>query len=300
MKTRIFLIVLIVVIMLPQLNAQSWWGNTYSTKYLDINNINIPINNIGGLSRSTDYSFWEHNSKRYQIVYDHGPWIVGKINGFIHLAFEQWQSSYSPGPIINNDAAMNVHPEDSVKYRVYKIGLVDTLNGGKDYLEWPSEYGAEINKYGYPVIYNHQMIWSCYNSLDSTIGYRKHWNNHIDSLPVMPIEIHQTVYASEWVVPSWLQDVVFFEWTIINKGSESIESAYFGLWADIDIYYSMANYPAVDTSTQLGYSWCPLDSNFLNINPYTVGYILKYGPVISSQGDSAVFKGSKRNNSKNL
>ena len=300
MKTRIFLIALIVVILVSQLNAQPWWGNTCSYKYLDINNINLTINNIGGLSRSTDYSFWEQNSKQYQIVYDHGPWVVGKINGIIHLAFEQWRSSYSPGPIINNDAAMNVHPEDSAKYRVYKIGLVDTLNGGKDYLEWPSEYGAEINKYSYPVIYDHQIIWTCYNSLDSTINDRKVWNNHLDTLPVMPIEIHQTAYASEWGLQSWLKDVVFFEWTIINKGSESIDSAYFGLWADIDIYYSMANYPAVDTSIQLGYCWCPLDSSFINRTPYSVGYILKHGPVIPSQGDSAVFKGRKKNNYKNL
>ncbi len=301
MKTRIILIALIVVIILPKSEAQSWWENTYSYKYLDINNINLTINNIGGLSRSTDYSFWEQYSKQYQIVYDHGPWVVGKINGIIHLAFEQWRSSYSPGPIINNDAAMNVHPEDSTKYRVYKIGLVDTLNKSKDYLEWPSESGAEIGENGFPVIYNHQMIWTSYNSLDSTINDRKVWNSYIDTLPVMPIEIHQTVYASEWGLQSWLKDVVFFEWTIINKGSESIDSAYFGLWSDIDIHYSFfVNSPAVDTSIQLGYCWCPIDSSYLNLTPYTVGYILKYGPVVSSQGDSGVFKGSKKNNSKNL
>ena len=226
MKTRIFLIVIIVVTLHLQSNAQSWWENTYSSKELDISNINIPINNIGGLNRGFTGADWDHNSQNYYIVYDQGPWIVGKINGNIHLAIEQWRSSYSPGPIIDNDAAMNVHPEDSAKYRVYKIGLADTLNAGKDYLEWPSEYGAEAGTSGFPLIYNHQMMWTIYNSQDSSINDRKVWNSHIDTLPVVPIEIHQVAYASEWGQQNWIGDVVFFEWTIINKGSETIDSAY--------------------------------------------------------------------------
>jgi len=124
---------------------------------------------------------------------------------------------------------MNVHPEDSLKYRVYKIGLADTLNAGKDYLEWPSKLGAETNEFGLPIIYNHQMIWTSYNSLDSSIGERKRWNEHLDTLPVMPIEIHQIAYASEWGQQSWIGDVIFFEWTIINKGSEKIDSTFSSL-----------------------------------------------------------------------
>jgi hypothetical protein len=217
MSIRKNLIMVLILLSAIEMQSQSWWRNTYSYKYLDINKINIPINNVGGLSRDVNYSFWEYNSKNYSIVYDHGPWIVGKINGFIHLAFEQWNGSYSPGPIINDDAAMNVHPEDSTKYRVYKIGLIDTLNAGTDYIEWPSEYGAEFGSGGFPVIYGHQTVWTVYNSADSSLGYRKHWDNYIDTLPVVPIEIHQIAYSYEWGLQSWLEDVVFFEWTIINR-----------------------------------------------------------------------------------
>ena len=277
------------------LNSQSWWHNTYSSKFLDINRIHISINNFGGLDRAS--TVWEHNSQNHYIVFDQGPWVVGKINGNIHLAIEQWYSSYSPGPIINNDAAMNVQPEDSLKYRVYKIGLADTLNAGKDYLEWPSELGAETNEFDLPVIYNHQMIWTSYNSLDSSIGERKRWNEHLDTLPVMPIEIHQVAYASEWGLQSWIGDVIFFEWTIINKGSEKIDSAYIGLWSDID-FNDLFNIPAVDSSLNLGYCWSPNDSGYFI--PMTVGYLLKYGPIIQSKGDSAIFNGTKRTNHKNL
>jgi hypothetical protein len=299
MLLKIWFGIFLVIELAQSINSQSWMRNTYSFNYLDINKIKIPINNIGGLNRGSGTANWQYGSKNYGIVYDHGPWIVGKINGFIHLAFEQWNGSYSPGPIINDDAAMNVHPEDSTKYRVYKIGLVDTLNGSKDYNEWPSEYGAEVGTSDFPVIYGHQTVWTIYNSVDSSIAYRKIWNNFTDTLPIMPIEIHQLAYASEWGLQPWLEDVVFFEWTIINKGLYTIDSAYFGLWTDIDFHDATLNIPAVDSAIQLGYCWDTLNTDPYFI-PMAVGHLFKYGPVISSQGDSAIYKGEKKENFKNI
>ncbi len=194
---------------------------------------------------------------------------------------------------------MNVRPEDSAKYRFYKIGLDDTLNPGKDYLEWPSEYGAEVGTSGFPLIYNQQMTWTIYNSQDSSINDRKVWNSHIDTLPVVPIEIHQVAYASEWGQQNWIGDVVFFEWTIVNKGSYTIDSAYFGLWTDIDFHSATSNIPAVDSSIQLGYCWDTLDIDNYFI-PMSVGHLFKYGPIIPSQGDSAMFKGIKKDDFKNI
>ncbi|MDZ7622918.1 MAG: hypothetical protein U5J96_00500 [Ignavibacteriaceae bacterium] len=87
----------------------------------------------------------------------------------------------------------SIHPEDSAKYRVYKIGLADTLNGGKDYLEWPSEYGAEVNENDLPVIFNHQR------SGQVTIRWIQPLMTEKSGIitlhtPVMPIEIHQATY----------------------------------------------------------------------------------------------------------
>jgi hypothetical protein len=273
--------------------------NTYSYKFLDINKILIPLNNTGGLNRGYTVAKWKYGLNNYGIVYDQGPWIVGKINGNIHLAMEQWYSSYSPGPIIGNDAVMNVHPEDSAKYRIYKISLTDTLNPGKDYLEWPVKFGAEVDQNGIPVIYGHQNIWTVYNSLDSSIADRKRWNQIRDTLPTVPIEIHQIAYAYNRGLQSWLEDVVFFEWTIINKGSETIDSAYFGFWTDIDFNYLHTNIPATDTAVQLGYCWDTLDTDPYFI-PLAVGHLLKFGPQISSENDTAVFKGMKKAGYKNL
>ncbi len=296
---RVISLIIFFILLNRSLNSQSWWSDTYSYKLLDINKIQIPINNIGGLNRVNPVANWQYGSKNYGMVYDQGPWIVGKINGNIHLAIKQWSSSYSPGPIMNNDAAMNVRPEDADKYRVYKIGLTDTLNPGKDYLEWPVEFGAEVAENGNPVIYGHQNIWAVYNSLDSSITDRKRWNQIRDTLPTLPIEIHQISYAYEWGLQRWLEDVVFFEWTIINKGSNTIDSAYFGFWTDVDFHDSQTNIPAVDTTVQLGYCWDTLDTDPYFI-PMAVGHLLKFGPQISSENDTAIFKGMKKAGHKNL
>jgi len=296
MVIRISLWLIILITYSQDLKPQSWWNNTYSFKYLDINKISIPLNNIGGIDRRLAY--WFSDPNEHNIVFNQGLWVVGKINSNVHLAMVEWLSSYSPGPIVGEDAAMNVHPEDSTKYRVYKIDLDDLEYGKKDYLEWPSDYGAPVNAQGFPIIYADQSTWTIYNSLDSSIYHRKRWNERADTLPVMPIEVHQLAYAYETGEPNWIEDVVFFEWTIINKGLKNIDSTYFGFWTDID-FNGPYNFPAVDTSIQLGYCWSPADSGYDYI-PLAVGYLFKYGPIISSKGDSAVFKGIKKENFKNL
>lgn len=276
------------------LQAQDWWNNAYDFNELDINRITIPLNNVGGLDYRYSWCYWDYNSVKRAMVFDQGLWVVGKINEQIHLAHKQWSGSYSPGPIINSDAAMNVFPEDSLKYRVYKIESNDTTLPGYDYLEWPAHLGAPVNDYGNPVIYNNQTLWTVYNGLDSSLSIRNWWNN----LPVFPIEVHSLVYGYPGGPVDWLKDVVFFEWQVINKGSETIDSAYFGLWTDIDINEWLQNFPAVDSSIQLGYCWTPSDSG--NFIPMSVGYVWKYGPVVYSPGDTAIFNGSNKTDYKNL
>ena len=302
MKTKIILIILIGVILLPKAEAQSWWDNTYSSRTLDANRIIIGINNIGGLDykNADPGAFWNYYLMKHDVVWDQGLWVVGKIDDQIHLAFKQWPQTYSPGPIINNDAAMNAHPEDSTKFRVYKIGISDTLNPTRDYLEWPEEFGAPVSEFGYPLVYNDQTLWTVYNAMDSSLESRNQWNSWTDTLPIFPIEIRSIVYPTKAPQPEWLSDVVFFEWIVINNGQKRIDSIYLGLWTDIDFNNSNTNYPAVDSTIQLGYCWSNEDSGGYNFIPMSVGYILKYGPIISSPGDSAIFSGSKKIDYKNL
>lgn len=148
-------------------------SNTYLHKTnININNIDMSFNNWGKTYTAYTQSggFWQIPGEQYTrgIIFDQAPWIIGKRNGEIVLSGGQWSSAYSPGPIINGQAAMLIHPEDSLKYRVYKINKGEN-NTNPDYAEWPIDFGAPTNELGQPLVLGDQTLWTCYNYLDSTL-----------------------------------------------------------------------------------------------------------------------------------
>jgi len=264
---------------------------------LDANNLWLRSTNVGNLERA----FWEVLSKeRWEqyIVYDHGPWLVGKIVEETVLSLSQWYSTYSPGPIIDGQAAMLIHPEDSLRYRVYKISRGDDSTN-IDYAEWPVDFGAPVDDNGKPLILGDQTLWTAFNALDTTTTNNWWW----EALNPIPIEFHQTVFGRQGNSndeQDIFSNTVFIEWEIINKGSFSIDSAFFGFWTDIDFHDFFDNRPGIDTMRQLGYCWT---ENTLTPNdsiPPAVGYVLLYGPVVPSLGSTAIFKGRYLSGYKNL
>jgi hypothetical protein len=272
----------------------------FYTATIDTNNIVLRSSNVG----NCEGAWWlelPDTSYGNEIIYDHGPWLVGKINEDSVLSIIQWGEgwSYSPGPIIDGGPAMLTHPEDSLKYRVYKISKGDD-NTNPDYAEWPDEFGAPLDEQGNPQIYGDQTLWTVYNSYDSTAMLEYGWDEEI--IPI-PVEIQQLVYAHAGFKnddEDILSNVIFYEWTIINKGEDPIDSSYFGFWSDIDFANVIDdNLPAVDTINQIGYCWSP-DETFQGLVPPAVGYVLLYGPTVHSPGNTAIFKGREISNSKNL
>lgn len=272
---------------------------------LDTNNITIRINNIGSTESNDGYdggAFWKILSEGSYIMFDQGIWVIGKIDDFPHLSLSRWINYYSPGPIIENNSAMISRREDSLRYRVYKISKGDTNFSNPDVNEWPIEWGAPADSLNNPLVYNDQLLYTVYNAYDSSLYRRKQWNTDLDTLPIMPLEIHQLVYAwGRYSSENILSNVIFLEYEIINKGTQNIDSTFIGFWTDIDFYTSGSNPPAVDVENQLGYCWSGIDSlPWFNYPPPAVGYTLLYGPITQSYGDSAIFKGNKMFNYKNL
>ncbi|MGB5529877.1 MAG: hypothetical protein WBQ32_07900, partial [Ignavibacteriaceae bacterium] len=285
----------------PQGNYHPLTYDDFDT--LDVNNIRLVTSNVGNCDGAKWLELSPNNIQGYGdwIIYDHGPWFVGKVNGEPILSIIQWWKAwnYSPGPIINGQAAMLIHPEDSLKYRAYKITQGDD-DTNPDYAEWPVEYGAPVKQNGDPLIKGYQTIWSAYNSFDTTATiYSGLWDGPLTSYP---IEIHQTVFAKQGFRSDSLDifsNVVFFEWEIINKSNSTIDSAYFGFWSDIDFNGATQNIPAVDTSRQLGYCWNESENIWDSLYP-AVGYSLLFGPSVPSTGNTATFKGRNLNGHKNL
>jgi hypothetical protein len=95
-----------------------------------------------------------------------------------------------------------------------------------------------------------------------------------------------------------LANVVFLEWTFVNREPVSLDSAFITLWTDIDFGSASGNVPAIDTSRQLVYCW--QRGNYFGDFPMAVGFLTLRGPVQRSPGDSAFFRGRWKPGFKNL
>ena len=299
--------ILMILILCHSLNAYSQ-GNYHPLTYddfdtLDVNNIKLVTSNIGNCNGARWSELSPNNIHGYGdwIIFDHGPWLIGKAHGEPILSIIQWFKAwnYSPGPVLNGQAAMLIHPEDSLKYRAYKITQGDD-GTNPDYAEWPVEYGAPIKANGAPLIKGYQTVWSVYNSFDTSATiYAFSWNGLLTSYP---IEIHQTVFVKKGFQSDSLDifsNVAFLEWEIINKSNVTIDSAYFGFWSDIDFNGASYNNPGVDTLRQLGYCWVERENIHDSLYP-AVGYALLFGPSVPSEGNTSTFKGRVLPNYKNL
>jgi hypothetical protein len=265
----------------------------YNSKILDINNIRIISNNIGeGYWGRWFSGEWE------DIVFSEGLFFIGKIDDSLHLAEILWGSLFSPGPIIDNQPAIISHPEDSLKYRVYKITKGDSSSSNIDVKEWPLNFGAPVTQNKRLKLYADQMLWTSYNALNVKT------RNYAINYPPTPIEVHQTSFAygeGAANIGDFPEDVVFYEYTIINKGNKQIDSAYLGLWTDINFNRNIyINFPGVDTLLQLGYCWGGNSSYLDSTSILAVGFVQLYGPAVLSPGSSAVFKGELKEGYRNL
>jgi len=278
--------------------------NSYhDSKILDVNQILFPLTNTGNINwRSDDFQIvtWEQIDGYNDIVFDQGLWVLGKINDSTKWAYGKWSSTYSPGPIIDGQAAMLINPGDSLRYRVYKISEGDD-DSNPDYQEWPVDFGAPVNNQGEPRVYADQTLWTVYNSLDSTVEGR---SNYFDTMAVMPVEVSQTVYAHLGDISdaeNIFSNITFLEYNIVNKGLDQIDSAYIGFWTDIDFFDASENPPGIDTVNQLGYCWSSVDSlDWIQGTPPAIGYVQLYGPAVPSNENTAVLRGKTRNNYRNL
>jgi len=284
----------LIVLLFCDIYAQQY-PTFFDVDTLDANNIWMRSSNVG----TCGDAFWELLGTYPSIIYNHGPWLIGKIGADTVLSISQWFTSYSPGPIMNGQAAMLAHPEDSLKYRVYKISKGDDSTN-IDYAEWPKEYGAPVDINGNPLVLGDQILWTVYNSLDSTMTNSVWWQ---EKPKPFPIEFHQTVFARNGFgndEQDIFANTVFLEWEIINNGSQQIDSAFFGFWTDIDFEPIDENRPGIDIEKQLGFCWSNEALTYYDSVPPAVGYSLLYGPVIPSFGQTATFKGRQLPDYENL
>jgi len=260
------------------------------------------VDDRGGLA--TRYFNWgahhivqsDQYTRYNPIVWDQGPWILGKVNGVVSAGLAHWGTSYTPGPMIDGKSALQARPQDSLRYHPYRIGSsIDPYD--LDYLGWPADLGAPVTREGKPELLGDELVWAVFSAVD-TLGHPRY--NPYQSFPHLPVEIQQSVYGKQGgsTDTSLLANTLFIEWSFINKGVSVIESCYTALWTDIDFDDMKHNFPAVDTAGQFGYCW------YGEPEPptarYAVGYVLLYGPTVPDPTSTANIRGRERSGFRNL
>ncbi len=103
--------------------------------------------------------------------------------------------------------------------------------------------------------------------------------------PSIRLEVRCFAYAFDRCGP--LGDVTFYEYQIINRGNLTLEDAYIGLWADMDIENANDDYVRCDVGRSLGYMY-----NANANDQYTaVGLDLLSGPYQDPDGQDNDFDG---------
>lgn len=287
-----YLIIVLVLIFSRSISSQT--PNNlpgFQLKVFTTPTMRLNITNLGSLGRDdSGYSgiFWNNYSDN--LVYNHGLWITGISNDQVVGAVPHWIWDYSPGPIINNQATMQILPDDSLKYRVYVISD-HSDDSEPDYQEWPIQWGAPVNIDGSPHCFGSSTYYLVYNDAHTGIEYQ----GYLAHDPT-PIEIHETGWYYDNIIE--LENVIFFRYQVYNKGTTDIDLTTLSLWTDIDINAARNNQGSYNSSENFLYMYSAVNTG--RIVPLACAYVLLQGPLTESRGDSGLSFNKYHQNYKNL
>jgi hypothetical protein len=281
---------------------------------IDVNQIRAWMTNRGSFFRNpfTGNSGLEFpiESNTYAI-YASGLWVGGLVptsggGKDIRVAVAEYSYEYNPGTM-NSDGSWN-EPEDG-RFRMYKITRADyiaatdgdnTTYPGDDWVDWPVEDGAptqnwvdsEGTSHTIPLLMGDQTLWTVYNDADPNV----HVN--MGSGP-LGIEIGQLSWG--YNKPGALGNTIFTKFTVINKSGADIDSCYLSVWSDPDLGDSGDDFVGCDTTLNMGfcYNATNVDGEYGSAPP-AVGYDYFQGPIVASEGDTAIFNFGKKADYKNL
>jgi hypothetical protein len=187
------------------------------------------------------------------ISYTSTPVVVGRIGDELHVTASHLRDNFIPGPIQNGKAAPDT---DNPLYRAYTITWGETDN--PDYREWPAALGAPVHADGSPLFYGRKQMFWVMNDLDTLSNLQ-----HNGSMP-MGLEMRCLLYEP-WPMQENMpvasgaarENTLILQITYINKGSRSIQDAYFGYFMDMDVREAGHNHAGSDSSLAMVYTYMP-------------------------------------------
>lgn len=270
--------------------------------FISINNILMWISNNGSTSHNpqTDGSGleWPAGSGDYAIFQDGLIW-GGTVQGEIRIGGSTYRQGLQAG---NIKADGTFDPNDPVHtiYKVRKVN-VDTyerLSASEkarleaDFTNWPVQYGAPYTDGDGNGMYNpnfqawlsgtpnvdspwfigDEVLWFVSNDLDPS-----RTSNLYGTAPI-GVEVQTLVWGYNQSGP--LGNMVFTKYTVINKGTDDLENAYFAQWSDPDLGDAGDDYVGIDTTLSLGFVYNGLAVDGTYGIPPAAGYDFFQGPIV--------------------
>ncbi|RPH89101.1 MAG: T9SS C-terminal target domain-containing protein, partial [Calditrichaeota bacterium] len=223
---------------------------------------------------------WPKTKENSPLVFQHGVWLIGFRDGKLIGTAPMWDVNYTPGPIIDQTAAVVVDPADSARYRTYIVTRASTP-ADADWKEWPVSWGAPVAEDGSPKLAGDVNCWTVYN--DAHPQVHGQIERASDSADNTMIEIRESIWG--YNQPGLSGDILFFKWQIFNQSDRQLDSLVFCHWNDIDLS-SFGDQAAFDAMHGYGYVYSPRAGEVSTFSR-AASFVLLQGPIIPQRGGSA-------------
>jgi len=243
---------------------------------------------------------WPQDNHTYSI-FASGLWYAGKVGDDLRCATAEYGPEMVAGPYGTNSSDPN-----SKIWKVNKSDLADPLSS-YDFQNWPVADGAPwVDNDGdgvysplplgtdHPEYIGDQVIWFVRNDGDAVA------HTIFQTLP-LGIEVQTTIFGFDR--PDDFGNMMFVKELIINKGDNTINDMFVGLWSDPDLGDAGDDFVGCDTTLGLGFCWNDgVDADYASYSGGTpaVGYDFFQGPIIPSAADTAFAFGRDIPGYKNL
>lgn len=209
--------------------------------------------------------------------YASGLWLVGKTqDGQLRTASSEYSTEFMPGPILASGTAAN---PDLPEHRIYKINR----DGTGDWDTWPFDQGAPALKAKngsdsldgsgnkIPKLIGDQTLWWVMNDLDPTA--------HAAVFSTNPMGVEEQVMVFGYNTSDPLGNIMFIQWTIINKSNTNYDSCFVAVWDDPDLGDAVDDLVGCDTTLSMGYVYNggPVDATY-GTTPPALGFDFFRGP----------------------
>jgi hypothetical protein len=200
-----------------------------------------------------------------------GLWFSGRAGDSLRTAVTEYATEFVPGPGVPGGPGV-----DSLRYGVFAASRTDTA-GAAAWMATAVPLGAPVDSAGSaPGLVGDQTLWT----VQTDAGVTSQIYHRGPRTPI-GLEVQTTAYAFDRA-PA-LQDVVFLHWRIVHRGSETLDSAYVGVWFDADMR-SAQTPDAADTSLDLGYAYRTTDDTQYGTAGPAIAAMLLRGPFDAASG----------------